>query len=77
MDKEIKKPLSVLRAEFIASLTELINSSKLPPFIIEPILKDMYMDIKALSQRQLEIDVKEYEKAKHAVASPQQNINKT
>ena len=43
--EQIMKPMSVARAEFINSLTDLINNSMLPPFIIEPILKDMYNDI--------------------------------
>lgn len=62
--EEVQKPLSILRAEFINSLTKLINTSTLPPFIIEPILKDMYNDIKILSQKQLELDFKRYEDAK-------------
>lgn len=72
MDTEIKKPLSVIRAEFIKNLTNLINTSALPPFIVEPILKDIYTDIKILSQRQLESDIKEYEKAKQEAMSLQQ-----
>lgn len=61
MANEIIKPLSVVRAEFISSLTELINNSALPPFIIEPILKDMYSDIRLLSQKQIEADMKKYQ----------------
>ena len=58
--EQIVKPLSVARAEFINSLTDLINNSMLPPFVIEPILKDMYNDIHMVSQRQYEADVKRY-----------------
>lgn len=58
---EIMKPMSVLRAEFINSLTDLINNSKLPPFVVEAVLKDMYTDIKIVSQRQLESDYKKYQ----------------
>lgn len=61
MANEIQKPISVIRAEFISSLTNLINTSALPPFIIEPILKDMYSDIRMLSQKQLEADTKRYQ----------------
>lgn len=60
MQNQIQKPLSVLRAEFIGSLTELINNSALPPFIIEPILKDMYSDVRLLSQKQFEAESKRY-----------------
>lgn len=61
MNNEIQKPLSILRAEFISSLTELINTSKLPPYIIEPILKDMYNEVYIYSQKQLEEDTKRYQ----------------
>lgn len=72
MGTEIRKPLSVLRAEFISQLTELINASSLPPFIIEPILKDLYNDIKILSQKQLETDIRTYEEAKQKLMNSQQ-----
>lgn len=58
--EQIMKPMSVARAEFINSLTDLINNSMLPPFIIEPILKDTYNDIHMVAQRQYEADVKRY-----------------
>lgn len=58
--EQIMKPMSVARAEFINSLTDLINNSMLPPFVIEPILKDMYNDIHMVAQRQYEIDNKKY-----------------
>ncbi len=63
MENNIMKPISVSRAEFITSLTELINTSGLPAFIIEPILKDFYFDIKSIAQNQLADDVKTYEEA--------------
>lgn len=72
METKIRKPLSVLRAEFISQLTELINTSSLPPFIIEPILKDLYNDIKILSQKQLETDIRAYEEAKQESMNSQQ-----
>ncbi len=53
---EIQKPITLIRAEFIEELTTLINASSLPPFILEPILKDIYRDVAAASLRQLEQD---------------------
>lgn len=67
MANEIQKPLSVARAEFISSLTNLINTSSLPLFIIEPILKDMYSDIHILSQKSLEADTKRYQEQLKAI----------
>lgn len=63
MRSKVMKPMSVARSEFIQSLTRLINDSQLPPFVIEAVLKDMYNDVRALSQRQLEMDMKNYREA--------------
>lgn len=63
MINKVMKPMSVARSEFIQSLTNLINESTLPLFVIESILKDMYSDVRSLSQRQLEIDLKNYREA--------------
>lgn len=63
MDKanEVMKPISVARQEFIINLTDLINNSMLPAFIIEPIMKDMYNDVRILAQRQYDTDLKKYQ----------------
>lgn len=63
MKNKVMKPMSVARSEFIQSLTNLINESTLPLFVIESILKDMHSDVRSLSQRQLEIDLKNYREA--------------
>lgn len=57
---EIQKPITVVRAEFISEMTSLINNSGLPPFIIEPILKDVLYDVRIMSQKQLEQDTAHY-----------------
>jgi len=63
MRNKVMKPMSVARSEFIQSLTNMINESTLPLFVIESILKDMHSDVRSLSQRQLEIDLKNYREA--------------
>jgi len=60
-NKSIQKPITIVRADFISDLTNLVNKSGLPSFILEPIFKDMYNDMKVMSQRQLESDRKQYE----------------
>lgn len=60
MDNGIMKPITVARSEFIGNLTTLINESGLPPFIIEPILKDMLYDVRVMAQRQLDKDMQTY-----------------
>ncbi len=57
---EIQKPITVVHAEFIESLTNLINNSGLPPILLEPIFKDMYNDIRKMSKLQYEKDLEQY-----------------
>ena len=57
---KIQKPITVARAEFVSGMTSLINNSGLPPFVIEPVLKDMLYDIRAMAQKQLEQDTAHY-----------------
>lgn len=57
----VSKPVTVARAEFVSNLTDLINGSGLPAFIIEPILKDFLNDVRAIAQRQLEQDTIQYQ----------------
>ncbi len=59
----IRKPASVERAEFISSLVALINTSSLPAFVLESILKDIYNDVHNLAQKQYEDDLKRYNEA--------------
>ena len=61
MNENINKPITIVRAEFISNLANLINKSTLPPFVIEPILKDVYFEIRDAAQKQYEFDVKKYE----------------
>ena len=60
MENEIIKPMSVERAEFISALATLIKKTKLPPFVIEPILNDVKNDMHILTQKQLENDMRKY-----------------
>lgn len=58
--EQIMKPISVARNEFINNLTDLINNSMLPPFVIEDVLKDTYNKILLVAKQQLEEDTKRY-----------------
>lgn len=40
-----QKPLILLRKECYDNLSEVINNSQLPAFILEPILKDMLQQV--------------------------------
>ncbi len=60
MRNKVMKPMSVARSEFIQSVSKLLNETSLPFFVIEDVLKEFYNDIHILSQKQLEIDRKNY-----------------
>lgn len=60
LEEQPIKPITLVHEEFVADLTSIINNSKLPAFIIEPVLKDLYLEIKAMSQRQLARDKEIY-----------------
>lgn len=61
MKETTNKPVTLVRQEFIDTIYKNINNSNLPLFIIEPILKDVYMEVKSLSQQQYELEKAEYE----------------
>jgi hypothetical protein len=50
--KEIQKPLTVAREDFMIGITELINQSHLPFFIVEDCLKNITSDIHTLAVEQ-------------------------
>lgn len=66
-NKKSNKPITIVRAEFISNLANLINNSMLPAFVMETILKDTYLEVSAIAQKQYEIDMKKYkeENSKH------------
>jgi hypothetical protein len=66
MNDNLNKPISIVRAEFISDLTNLINQSSLPLFVIEPILKDIYIEVKNVMQKQYEQDLLIYNQSKQA-----------
>ena len=61
MNENIEKPITVIRQEFIDTISNDINNCNLPLFVIEPILKDIYLEVKSLSQKQYEFEKAEYE----------------
>ena len=65
MNENMNKPITIVRAEFISNLSNLINTSGLPPFIVESILKDVYVEVRNAAQKQYEMDVAMYEQLKN------------
>lgn len=58
---EIKKPLSVVRQEFIDNITNLVVDSGLPAFAIEDVLKDVLQQVHVASVKQYEEEKLKYE----------------
>ena len=54
------KPATLIREELIDDMVGLINNSGLPLFIIEPILKELYLEVKNGAQQQLESDKQQF-----------------
>ena len=61
MDKNIVKPITLIRQEFVNTLVEEINNCQLPMFVIEPILQDLLDQVKVAAQKQYEADKTQYE----------------
>lgn len=61
MDKNLVKPMSVIRQEFIEQLVNDVNNCKLPLFVIEPILQDMLNMVKSAAQEQYKAEKAQYE----------------
>ena len=61
MDKNIVKPVTLIRQEFIDTLVDEINNCQLPMFVIEPILQDLLDQVRTVAQKQYESDKKQYE----------------
>lgn len=57
------KPIMVARQEFIEKLTNLINTSNLPVFVIHPIIKDIFLEVDKAMYDQYQNDRKAYEEA--------------
>ena len=61
MDKNIVKPITLIRQEFVDTLVEEINNCQLPMFVIEPILQDLLDQVKVAVQKQYDADKAQYE----------------
>lgn len=57
---DIKKPLSVARQELIDALANDINTSSLPPFVVEPILNNFVNETRVAMHHQYEEEKKQY-----------------
>lgn len=61
-NKNIQKPITLVREDFIISMTKLINEAQMPAFVVENVLKDFLNEVHMASVRQIEADRQEWEK---------------
>lgn len=59
----MNKPANLLVEDTKEELIKVINESGLPPFLVEPILKDIYNQVTVLKQKELEESKKSYEES--------------
>lgn len=59
----MNKPANLLVEDTKEELVKVINESGLPPFLVEPILKDIYNQVTVLKQKELEESKKSYEES--------------
>lgn len=55
-----EKPLSLIMKECRENIENVINNSGLPPYLLEPILKDYYNQISILSHNMIVEEENEY-----------------
>lgn len=55
------KPATMLQREFKEKIIGAINESKLPAFVITPILEQALAEVKAIEEKQYEADKAAYE----------------
>lgn len=65
--EQLAKPITIKYQEFIQNLTDMINSSGLPYFVIESVLVSMLHDVSALVKQQYELDMKRFEEMQKAM----------
>lgn len=69
MNNTVNKPVILLREEFIVNLSNLINKSGLPLFVIEPIMQEALGSINVELKRQYEYEKMQYEQALMSAAN--------
>lgn len=66
----MEKPLTIQIEETKQTIVDAINNSKLHPFILDSILKDIYNEIHVLYMNQISQEKTEYSKSQNKEESP-------
>ena len=56
----MEKPISMMINDTKIGIANICNQSGLPSYILEPILKELYLEVKELSRQQLKQDEATY-----------------
>lgn len=60
--KNMEKPISIVIEEARQTIASAVNSVNLPPVLLEPIIKDVYNEVRQAEIRQYQLDKVEYNK---------------
>ena len=71
----MNKPITVVREEMKAKIADIINTSGLPAFVIEPILNDFLIEVRNVAKHQYEYDKQQYEMALKKEIDKKENNN--
>lgn len=58
----MEKPITLTIFETKKEIAEIIQESSLPIYIIEPIMRELYVDIKTMNEQKLQEDMEKYMK---------------
>ena len=61
MENKINKPMSMVKEEFTKTVVGAINTSELPLFVIESIMKELLMEVSVVAKQQAEAEKAQYE----------------
>lgn len=62
----MEKPVTLIIFETKKSIAEIVQKSGLPVYIIEPIMRELYLDIKELNEQKRKEDIENYMKENEA-----------
>lgn len=71
------KPMSIRRMELINQIADLINTSELPPYIVEAILKDFLQTVTAAVQKQYMADLQSLQEGEKTDGDNQDDSGKS
>lgn len=59
----MEKPISLITRETIMSITKTIEESGLPLIVLEPMIKDLYIQIQQAAIQQAKVEEEQYNKS--------------